>query len=79
MATIQKINILALVSFSLLQTVLVRTYRFATIQSVTDDSQTDDRRHTVPKARPIVPSAKQEGKTNLDLLEQEIASGSGIS
>jgi len=43
-----------------------RTYRFATIQNVTDDDdrQTDDRRHTtdrrdtVPKARPIVRSAK---------------------
>jgi len=34
-----------------------RTYRFATIQNVTDDRQTD-RRHSVPKARPIVRSAK---------------------
>jgi len=29
---------------------LVRTYRFTTIQNITDDRQTDDRRHTVPKA-----------------------------
>jgi len=27
---------------------LARTHRFATIQNVTDDRQTDDRRHTVP-------------------------------
>jgi len=41
-----------------------RTYRFATIQNVTDDDdrQTDrqtDRWHIVPKARPIVRSAKK--------------------
>jgi len=39
-----------------------RTYRFATIQNVTDRGQTTDeqtdRRHSVPKARPIVRSAK---------------------
>jgi len=33
-----------------------RTYRFATVQNVTDDRQTD-RRHSVPKARLIVRSA----------------------
>jgi len=40
------------------------------VQNVTDDRQTDDRRHTVPRARLIVWSANQEGKTNLGLLEQ---------
>jgi len=39
-----------------------RTYRFATIQNVTDrqtdDDRQTDRRHIVPKARPIVRSAK---------------------
>ena len=34
-----------------------RTYRFATIQNVTDRQTTADRRHSVPKARPIVRSA----------------------
>jgi len=34
-----------------------RTYRFGTIQNVTDRRQTD-RRQSVPKARPIVRSAK---------------------
>jgi len=42
-----------------------RTYRFATIQNVTDRQMTGrqtDRWHSVPKARPIVRSAKkQEG------------------
>ena len=37
---------------------LAKTHRFATIQNVTDRQTTDDRRHTVPKARPIVRSAK---------------------
>ena len=37
---------LTLVSYSLLQTVLARTYRFATIQNVTDDRVTDNRRQT---------------------------------
>ena len=54
-------------------------YHFATIQNITDDDRQTDRRHTVPKAWPIVRSANQKGKTNLDLLEQEIVSGSSIS
>jgi len=33
---------------------LARTYRFATIQNVTDDDRQTDGRHSVPKARPIV-------------------------
>jgi len=41
MAATQKINFLTLVSYSLLKTVLARTYRFATIQNVTY-GQTDD-------------------------------------
>jgi len=40
-----------------------RTYRFATIQNVTDDRQMTDRRHGVPKAQPIVQSAKNCRKT----------------
>jgi len=61
MAATQKINFLTLVSYSLLQTVLflAKTYRFATIQNVTDRQQTD-RRHSVPKARLIVRSAKND-------------------
>jgi len=39
MAATQNINFLTLVSYSLLQTVLAKTYRFATIQNVTDDRQ----------------------------------------
>ena len=61
MAATQKFDFLTLVSYSLLQTVLAKTYRFATIQNVTDrdtDRQTTDRRHSVPKARLIVRSAK---------------------
>jgi len=42
MAATQKINFLTLISYSLLQTVLAKTYCFATIglQNVTDDRQT---------------------------------------
>jgi len=43
MAATPKINFLTLVSYSLLQTVLAKTYRFNTIQNVTDDRQTTDR------------------------------------
>ena len=46
MAATQKINFLTLVSYSLLQTVLARKYRFATIQNVIDDRQTTDRQTT---------------------------------
>jgi len=45
----------------ILETFFARTYRFATIQNVTD-RQTTDRRDTVPKARPIVRSAKKGKK-----------------
>jgi len=37
--------------FALSDSFFAKTYRFATIQNVTDDRQTD-RRHAVPKARP---------------------------
>jgi len=40
MAATQKINFLTLVSYSLFQTVLAGTYRFATIQNVTDRQTT---------------------------------------
>ena len=47
MASTQKINFLTLVSYSLhrsFRQFLARTYRFATIQNVTDDDrQTDDK------------------------------------
>jgi len=47
MAATQKMNFLTLVSYSLLQTLFARTYRFATIQNVTDDDrQTTDRQTT---------------------------------
>jgi len=39
---------------------LAKTYRFATIQNVTDYRQTTDRWHSVPKAWPIVRSAKND-------------------
>jgi len=45
-----------------------RSSRFAWIQNVTDDRQTDrqtDRRHSVPKARLIVRSAKKEQKESI--------------
>jgi len=41
MAATQKINFLTLVSYSLDIQFLARTYRFATIQNVTDRRQTD--------------------------------------
>ena len=43
----KKVNFLTLVSYSLLQTVLARTYRFATIQNVTDRRQTTDRQTVI--------------------------------
>jgi len=47
MAATPKINFLTLVSYLLLQTVLAKMYRFATIQNVTDDDrQTPDRQTT---------------------------------
>ena len=55
-ATPPKINFLTLVSYLLLQTVF--SYRFATIENVTDDRQTDRQTTHSPKARPIVRSAK---------------------
>ena len=57
MAATHKINFLTLVSYSLLQTVF--SYRFATIQNVTDRRQTTDRRQCMPKARLVVRSAKK--------------------
>ena len=53
MAATQKINFLTRQFFA-------RTYRFATIQNVTDNRRQTDRRHIVPKARPIVRSAKNK-------------------
>jgi len=47
MAATQKMNFMTLASYSLFQTVLARTYRFATIQNITEDRrrrQTTDRR-----------------------------------
>jgi len=64
MAATPKIHFLTLVSYSLLQTVFSSTYRFTTIQNVTDrqtarETTDRDRWHSVPKARPIVRWAKK--------------------
>jgi len=80
MALTQKINFLTMVSYSLLQTVFARTYRFATVQNVTDRRQTTDRRHSVPNARPIVVGQKiglhlQKARVSL-LDERGVFSGS---
>ena len=58
MVATEKMNFLTLVSYSFLQTLLARMHRFATIQNVTDRRRQTDRRNSVPKARPIVRSAK---------------------
>jgi len=42
---------------------LAKTYRFATIQNITDRQQTDD---SVPEARPIVQSAKNQNSIDHD-------------
>jgi len=63
MAVTQKINSLSLVSYSLLQTVLARTYRLPQYKTSQTNRQTTDRRRSVPRprVRPIVRSAKKHG------------------
>jgi len=55
MAATQKINFLTWFPICSFRQFLAKTYRFTTIQNVTDrqtDRQTTDRRHSVPKAQP---------------------------
>ena len=60
MAATQKINFLTLVSYSLLKTVFSWDVPFRH-NTKRHRRQTTDGRHTVPKARPIVRSAKKRG------------------
>ena len=83
MAATQKINFLThAVPIHSFRHFFARTYRFATIQNVTDDRQTDDRqtdrRHIVPKARPIVRSAKNLVQDRYDTQSHIHKSKSGL-
>ena len=64
MAATQKINFLTLVSYSLLQTVFRQDVPFR--HNTKRHRQTTDRRHSVPKARPIVRSAKNQVQRSAD-------------
>ena len=66
MVATQKINFLTLVSYSLLQTVFLRG-RTVLPQYKTLQTTTDDRRQSVPKARPIVRSAKNRSIFSEDM------------
>jgi len=70
MAATPKINFLTRFPIHSFRQFLARMYRFTTIQNVTDRRQTrdrkTDRRHSVPKARPIVQSAKNQGLGQYD-------------